>query len=38
MLVSDCCGAAPPLGMEEYGICGDCREHCDFVDDEEVED
>ena len=32
---SDCCGAW--TDMEEYGICPDCGEHCDFVDDEEDE-
>jgi len=37
MLLSDCCGALPAGGMEEYGICGDCKEHCEFYDDEEPE-
>jgi|SRR5882724_7315687 len=34
MLLSECC-SAPPWGTEEYGICGDCKEHCGFYDDEE---
>lgn len=32
---SDCCGASE--WMEDTGICGDCKEHCEFVDDEEDE-
>ncbi len=35
-LYSDCCSASPLGGMEEYGICGDCKEHCEFWDDEET--
>jgi len=38
MLLSDCCTAPPAGGMEEYGICGDCKEHCEFYDDEELEE
>jgi len=34
MLLSDCCTAPPAGGMEEYGICGECKEHCEFLDDE----
>lgn len=30
--VSDCCGAAPWLGNEDFGLCGDCKEHCEFVE------
>jgi len=33
MKYSSCCDAAPLAGMEELGICGKCREHCDFYDD-----
>jgi hypothetical protein len=29
--VSDCCGAAPWLSNGDFGICGDCKEHCEFV-------
>ena len=35
-LYSDCCGASPVGGMEEYGICGECKEHCEFWDDQIV--
>lgn len=28
MKVSTCCGA--PCSMTEYGICPECKEHCDF--------
>jgi hypothetical protein len=34
MLLSNCCDASPWGGMEEMGICGDCKEHCEFYDDE----
>ena len=30
--VSDCCGAAPWLGNKDFGLCGDCKEHCEFVE------
>lgn len=36
-IVSDCCNAAP-WGEEEMGICGSCKEHCDFIDLDEEED
>jgi len=36
-LCSDCCSAPPAGNMEEYGICGACKEHCEFWDDEENE-
>ena len=36
-LLSDCGCNAPPLGgMEEYGICSHCHDHCGFYDDEKV--
>jgi len=31
MPYSTCCGAY--TDMEEYGICPDCKEHCDFEKD-----
>jgi hypothetical protein len=34
MKVSDCCGAAN-IDFEDYGICPDCREHCEFIEDPE---
>jgi hypothetical protein len=33
---SDCCGASE--WMPDTGICGDCKEHADWNDEEEVED
>lgn len=30
MKVSDCCQA--PCIETDYGICPDCKEHCEFVD------
>ena len=29
MLVSECCDAMPWVDAA-YGICSDCKEHCDF--------
>lgn len=39
MKVSDCCGAemTDPV-MEDYGICPECQEHCEWVDDEPNDD
>lgn len=36
MRYSDCCGA-PPKGngdcdTEDFGICSDCREHCEYIE------
>jgi len=36
MRLSECCSALP-WGEEEYGICGECKEHCDFYDEDEPE-
>ena len=33
---SDCCGAY--TDMTEYGICPECLEHCEFIDEDEDED
>ena len=30
-MISNCCGA-PSYGGEDYGICSDCGEHCEYVD------
>jgi hypothetical protein len=41
---SDCCGALDGEATEDgpswsdVGICPDCREHCEFVDEEQEED
>ena len=32
MKISICCGASAEY--DEYGICPDCLEHCDFIDEE----
>jgi hypothetical protein len=37
MLISDCCGSSAG-GTEDYGICPDCKEHCEFHEDEDEED
>lgn len=33
-LVSDCCGANAWLGNSDLGLCGQCLEHCEFVEEE----
>jgi hypothetical protein len=33
MIISDCCGA-PANGNEDYGICPDCKEHCEWEEDD----
>lgn len=42
MLISNCCGAANysngDSDFAEFGICPDCREHCEFIDDEDDPD
>ena len=35
--VSHCCDALPYLGMIEYGICGHCKEHCEFYSDDDTD-
>ena len=34
MKVSECCGAYHEMA-EDYGICPDCKEHCEFVEEDE---
>ena len=36
-LISNCCNAQPWGDMSEYGICSDCKEHCEFVDEDAEE-
>jgi hypothetical protein len=33
MKISNCCGAGD-LVYEDYGICPDCKEHCEFEDED----
>jgi len=35
--LSDCCGAPPLGGIEEYGFCGECQEHTEFYTETEEE-
>ncbi len=42
MKVSDCCGA-PPKGngdndMMDYGICSECGEHCEYINEEQEQE
>jgi len=32
--ISDCCGATPYLGSTDYGRCSDCKENCEFIDED----
>lgn len=34
MKISNCCGAGD-LMYEDFGICPDCKEHCDFIEEDE---
>ena len=40
--VSDCCGAEAysngDSDTEDYGICPECKEHCEYIFDEENDD
>lgn len=36
MPYSSCCGAY--TDMPEYGICPDCKDHCDFEEEEDEEE
>jgi hypothetical protein len=35
MMVSECCGASAWLGDTDYERCSDCKEWCEFIDDNE---
>lgn len=35
-MISNCCGASD-IRFEDYGICPDCREHCEFIDEDDFE-
>lgn len=40
--ISDCCGVAPKrigdIDSTDCGICPSCKEHCEFIDDDEAEE
>ena len=46
MYISNCCNAAPLEFFEmdfdfpgsPSGMCGDCKEHCEFIDEDELDD
>lgn len=43
MKVSDCCGAGPrsingDCDTEDFGICPVCRDHCEYVEEDDLED
>lgn len=35
-MISNCCGASD-MRYEDYGICPDCKEHCEFINEDEDE-
>ena len=35
MKVSDCCGVGPD---NDYGLCPRCRDHCEFVEEDDEDD
>ena len=41
MKISDCCGAEPysngDSSTEDFGICPDCKEHCEYIEIEDCE-
>lgn len=37
MLISNCCGASAK-GGEDYEICSECFEHCEYIDEDEEEE
>lgn len=36
MKVSNCCNASN-IDFEDYGICPECREHCEFIEEDTCE-
>jgi DnaJ-class molecular chaperone len=34
-IVSDCCSAAGDGLFEDHGICPKCKEHCEYVEDDD---
>jgi len=37
MITSECCGAEPVLDSDDLGICPECKEHCEYIKNEEDE-
>ena len=37
MLISNCCGE-PAGDLYEYGLCQECKEHCEWIDSEKEDD
>jgi len=37
MLVSNCCGRPVVGNSDDYGLCPECKDHCEYIDDE-IED
>lgn len=39
MKISNCCGASPKSNgdcdTEDFGICPECREHCEYIEEDE---
>lgn len=41
MLISNCCGASSWGHIDEVdmlGVCSDCKEHCEFIEEDELDD
>ena len=46
MLISNCCNAPPfeffdiqfDFPHNPSGLCGDCKDHCEFIDEDEIEE
>ena len=36
-MYSDCCGAEAFDVLTDLGICPDCKEHCEFIEEQEDE-
>ena len=34
--ISDCCGAPAWLGNVDVGRCGDCKENCEFLNEDKL--
>lgn len=34
IFISECCGVRVNIDFVDYGICPDCKEHCEIVEEE----